>query len=98
MEDHLRPEPATNNWIHRAACAEPDRDPEIWFPEGSSAKAKGNGREAKRICFDECPVRLKCLKHACRVRAAVGIFGGVDDTKRNDHDFDYDSLKRVGRK
>lgn len=89
MEDDLR-EP----WIMRAVCAEPDRDPDLWFPDTCD---KSVVREAKRICF-ECPVRLKCLKHACRVRAAVGIFGGVDAKTRNDHDFDYDTLKRVGRK
>lgn len=90
MEDDLH-----ESWIMRAACAEPTRDPELWFPETAEKRLI---QEAKRICFDECPVRLEYLQQACHMRETSGIFAGIDAKKRNEHDYNYDTLKRVGKR
>jgi WhiB family transcriptional regulator, redox-sensing transcriptional regulator len=47
-------------WQHRAACAAPGVDPELFFPTPGQ---HGKAARAKRIC-DRCPVKAPCLADA----------------------------------
>ena len=81
-----------NRWMKDAACAKEGRNPDDWFPERSrDAKAA----EASRICFEECPVRLTCLRAACLNRQVYGIYGGVGGGTRKEKNHDYDVLSKI---
>ena len=49
------PDPA--DWRHRAACAAPAVDPDLFFPGPGE---RGKVARAKRICA-RCPVQAPCL-------------------------------------
>ena len=51
------------SWQHYAACR--NRDPELFFPIGSTGPAVRQLQEAKRICAG-CPVRSECLEFELR--------------------------------
>ena len=58
-----------------AACS--GMDTEQWFP------VSGNGgSQAKALCWDKCPVRLRCLDWAIQTRQQFGIWGGLSETER----------------
>jgi DNA-binding phage protein len=71
------------DWRAKAACATPDVDPEVFFPEsGEGWKAT----KAKAICSG-CTVRDACLHEALTGPQAhgedeYGIFGGTSQTER----------------
>lgn len=61
-----------NDWRHRAACAETQVDPELFFPDGP----KDGTVAAKAVCA-RCPVRGPCLEFALKHDVEYGVFGGV---------------------
>lgn len=66
----------TDDWQDRAACREPGRNPEDWFPDKSDPAAA-----AIRIC-ELCPARLDCLRFAINNHIGYGIFGGLTHLER----------------
>lgn len=75
----------SDGWRTRAACR--SKDPEIFFPNGSSPAAELWISEAKEIC-GICPVRKACLELALAAEGwasgsqRYGIFGGLDGEER----------------
>lgn len=75
----------SDGWRNRAACR--GKDPEIFFPNGSSPAAQLWISEAKEICAT-CPVRKACLELALAAEGWApgsqrdGIFGGLDGEER----------------
>lgn len=78
------------DWVARAECAKPHRDPDDWFPENSRSWTRHN-RAAQAVCLSVCPVRRQCLIFACEVRLKSmdlwGIWAGYpqawfDDRKK----------------
>jgi len=49
-----------------------------FFPERSLTLA----RSAKKICWEECPVRTECLLESIQNGEKHGIWGGLDTTER----------------
>lgn len=69
------------SWKFKGACN--GKDPGLWFPERSSAKAQ----KAKEICMSECPVRQECLDYALKHGEDHGIWGGIGIGRyRNEND------------
>ncbi|TWE14598.1 WhiB family transcriptional regulator [Prauserella muralis] len=67
-------QPGELDWQTHAACAAPDIDPDLFFPEPRQAA------QAQRICA-ACPVRQQCQAHAQRHRERHGIWGGLSTRK-----------------
>lgn len=88
-----------NLWHMEAACSK--EDPELWFPGPKRTKeSRASTAKAVSICFNECPVRLQCLKAACVAKEPAGIWGGLDfSTRRGDSigrkAHDYDTLSEM---
>lgn len=61
-----------SNWAG-AVCAQVD--PELFFPEGGSAK------DAKSLCA-VCPVRIRCLQYALDHNEIYGVYGGTSPRER----------------
>ncbi|NIJ14311.1 WhiB family redox-sensing transcriptional regulator [Saccharomonospora amisosensis] len=61
-------------WRARAACAAPDIDPEVFFPEPGPGMADRIAA-AQRVCAG-CPVRKQCRDYAQRQGERHGIWGG----------------------
>ncbi|MFJ1459697.1 WhiB family transcriptional regulator [Nocardia sp. N2S4-5] len=57
------------SWVHRAACR--GGDPEDWFPDRSIQP-----KEARRVCKEECKVRVECGWYAHRREEAHGVWAG----------------------
>lgn len=65
-------------WRTRAACLDhPDSD--LWYPETSEYT---RAKEARRICRQECPVRVECLADALENDERYGIRGGYTARER----------------
>lgn len=60
-------------WFEAALCRE--TDPEIFFPDGDSARA------AKATCM-RCEVRTECLNWALDRHERFGIWGGLTEHER----------------
>lgn len=86
-------------WMAQARCA--GEDPELWQPSAKRTRDERiKNQKAAAMCFNECPVRLECLKAACLASEPVGIWGGLGySTRRGEvHGFsahDYDSLSKL---
>lgn len=70
-----------DGWMVKAACRNYDNPDAIFFPPTKKG-VKPDTREAKRICFDECPVRKTCLVYAVAHRENRGVWGGLSDIER----------------
>ena len=57
---------AEHEWATRAACTA--HDPELFYPDGPSARAQIAA--AKAVCGG-CPVRAECLEWTLRVEGAA---------------------------
>jgi WhiB family redox-sensing transcriptional regulator len=68
-----------NDWREDAACL--DRDPDLFFPEGTAGPALAQADQAKLVCMS-CPVRAKCLSFALRQGLDFGIWGGTNVAER----------------
>lgn len=64
------------DWRRKAACASPDVNPEIFFPEGG-----GQAREARKICGG-CDVKVECLTEALQHGERHGIWGSLGRGER----------------
>lgn len=53
-------------------------DPDMWFATPGSAGAF----EAKKRCFQECPLLQVCAEYALENGVPNGIWGGVDEDER----------------
>jgi WhiB family redox-sensing transcriptional regulator len=72
--------PSNRDWRNDALCR--DKDPELFFPAGTTGPI--NQRQiakAKNICFD-CPVRLDCKAEAFAAGEDAGVWGGMDEDER----------------
>ena len=67
------------DWRDGAACRQ--RDPELFFPEGTAGPALLLADQAKRVC-QSCPVRTPCLDFAQRHGLGFGIWGGATGEER----------------
>lgn len=70
-----------DGWMIKAACRNYDNPDEIFFPPTTKG-VKPDYTEAKRICFNECPVRRTCLVYAVAHRETRGVWGGLSDLER----------------
>lgn len=91
------------DWQERAECQRraPDFDYDQKLPNTSKAKnprpraEPSNVSEAKRVCWNECPVRAECLDFAFKIeipRGRSGVYGGLTP---NERDALYD--RQIGR-
>lgn len=62
-------------WISESVCSE--TDPEAFFPEKG-----GSIKDAKRICWNSCPVREDCLQYALTNDERFGVWGGYSEKER----------------
>jgi WhiB family transcriptional regulator, redox-sensing transcriptional regulator len=70
-----------DGWMVKAACRNYDDPDPIFFPPTTKGVAP-DYTEAKRICFDECPVRKTCLVYAVAHHETRGVWGGLSDVER----------------
>lgn len=77
------PEPPPTNgvWVHRAACASSEIDPELFWPVAEDGNVhRAQVHAAKAVCA-KCPVRAECLAWALVV-LPYGIAGGHTANER----------------
>jgi len=67
------------DWQGYGLCAQPDQDPEKWFPERPDKALKG--KKATKLC-NQCMVRTECAEWALRVHEPYGIWGGLTEEDR----------------
>lgn len=67
------------SWYHYAACQ--GKDPELFFPIGTTGPATLQLDEAKRVCAG-CPVQSLCLEWAMLARIDYGVWGGLSEDER----------------
>lgn len=70
---------SNSDWRAQAACR--DKDPELFFPVGSTGAAVKQIDVAKAICR-VCPVSDQCLKWALETNQDSGIWGGLSEDER----------------
>ncbi|MGW1729276.1 WhiB family transcriptional regulator [Streptomyces sp. NPDC002306] len=64
----------------KAACAQPEVDPAIFFPNESHTP-RGWDKKAKAICRN-CSVISDCLRLAIKDGEVEGVWGGLSPTER----------------
>ncbi len=67
------------DWRNDAACR--DKDPDLFFPIGSTGPAVEQADEAKKVCMT-CDVREQCLEFALASNQDAGIWGGLTEDER----------------
>ena len=67
------------DWRHEAACR--DKDPDIFFPDGSASSAPIEVAMAKAVCRN-CPVMRRCRDWAIETEQADGIWGAMTARER----------------
>jgi len=70
------------DWRASGACL--DKDPELFFPIGSSDIAYQQIEAAKQICGG-CKVKEPCLAWALAMGNLQGVWGGMNETERAAH-------------
>lgn len=70
-----------NKWQNDALCK--TQAPEIFYPEMDSSHGQKIARFAIKIC-DDCPVRVKCVKHGIH-HERYGIWGGMTEGQRKNY-------------
>jgi len=95
MTTHQPPSSAGRNYLARAAAAlsapdwhehgacRGDPNADDWFPRDKRERRSQPALRARKVCFDQCPVRQLCLEHALAHREPWGIWGGLDEKERN---------------
>ncbi|MGI9032453.1 MAG: WhiB family transcriptional regulator [Acidimicrobiales bacterium] len=68
-----------SRWRDRAACR--GRDPDVFFPVGSTGAAVEETQVAKQLC-GPCLVREECLQFALKTNQESGIWGGTTEDER----------------
>lgn len=66
-------------WRDRAACC--GQEPDLFFPDGSTAPALLQTEEAKAVCR-LCVVPEPCLKWAMETGQDTGVWGGRSESER----------------
>ena len=66
-------------WRNRAACW--GQDPDLFFPDGTSAPALLQTERAKAVCC-QCEVAEACLKWAIETGQDTGVWGGLSEGER----------------
>ena len=74
------------DWRNRAACL--DEEPELFFPDGTTAPALLQTEKAKAVCR-RCVVAEACLTWAIESGQDTGVWGGQSEGERR-------ALKRRG--
>lgn len=67
------------DWRHHAACR--GKDPEVFFPIGTSGPALQQIEDAKAVCA-RCPVIDTCLEWALEHGMDSGVWGGLSEEDR----------------
>ncbi|NMH96866.1 WhiB family transcriptional regulator [Pseudonocardia acidicola] len=67
------------DWRQKGACR--DKDPELFFPVGTSGPALAQLAEAKAVCT-RCPVADRCLDWALTTGEDAGVWGGLSEHER----------------
>lgn len=62
-----------------ALCA--SRDPELFFPVGTSGPSLLQAEQAKAVCY-HCPRRVRCLTQAYDQGLSFGVWGGYTEEER----------------
>jgi len=76
-------EPGTSpesDWRQEANCRD-IRDPDLFFPVGTTGPALEQIAQAKSICR-ACPVQKKCLEWALETHQDSGVWGGLSEEER----------------
>ena len=66
-------------WRDSAACL--NRDPELFFPPGTTGPAVFQAEQAKTVCR-RCPVTAQCLTWALEAGVEHGVWGGQTEEER----------------
>jgi WhiB family redox-sensing transcriptional regulator len=66
-------------WRDRAACW--GQNPELFFPDGTTAPALLQTKKAKAVCR-RCEVAEACLKWAVETGQDTGVWGGLSEGER----------------
>ena len=72
-EDDLSAAAQNENWRDRAACY--GLDPELFYPD-QGPTAGETVRQAKKVCWNDCPVRQECEDYGVEHELRYGVFGG----------------------
>jgi WhiB family redox-sensing transcriptional regulator len=67
------------DWRDRAVCR--NKDPELFFPVGTTGPALDQLAEAKSVCR-RCPVTDECLTWALDTGQRSGVWGGLSEEER----------------
>ena len=67
------------DWRTDAACL--GRDPELFFPVGTSGEAEEQVADAKAVCAG-CVVVSPCLEWAIATNQDSGVWGGLTEEER----------------
>ena len=67
------------SWHHHAACV--GKDPELFFPIGTTGPARDQTQQATQICRG-CAVRCLCLEWALLAGIDDGVWGGLTENER----------------
>jgi WhiB family redox-sensing transcriptional regulator len=67
------------SWLFSGACA--DKDPELFFPVGSTGPALLQIEQAKEVCRG-CGVLDECRRWALSTRQDAGVWGGMSEEER----------------
>lgn len=68
-----------SDWRHDAACRK--KDPELFFPVGTTGPALRQEAQAKTVCRG-CPVTSECLTWALTNGQDTGIWGNTTEGER----------------
>ncbi|HUK70250.1 MAG TPA: WhiB family transcriptional regulator [Streptosporangiaceae bacterium] len=66
-------------WLALGACR--DKDPDLFFPVGSTGPAIAQVAAAKAVCA-RCNVRAACLRFALEKGQDHGVWGGTTEEER----------------
>jgi WhiB family redox-sensing transcriptional regulator len=78
-ERRFRHDPEEMWWLPEARCI--GKDPDLFFPIGTSDDALAQVAEAKTVCHG-CSVRTDCLEWSLSTFQDAGVWGGLDEEER----------------
>ena len=81
VEPKFKRDPKEMSWIEGARCI--GKDPELFFPVGSSGAALEQTAVAKQVCL-ECPAVNACLEWSLRTAQDAGVWGGMGEEERRE--------------
>src|SRR5699024_7243525 len=80
LVDVMGPHPT---WMASGACAAPEVDPDLHFPDGTEDSLPGRRQiqQAKTVCAS-CPVIAQCREYG--MSEPHGVWGGLSERERRD--------------